>query len=119
MNKRLYPITILVVVLAAVAVAGYLMPAQSEETPVRVLLPNKGGKVVFEHQVHAETYGIECDSCHHTGDYTPCSDCHTAASPEEGVPGLMEAYHQSCMGCHEETGAGPYGKDQCNQCHLK
>lgn len=119
MNRRLYPITILVVLLAVVAAAGYLIPAGAEETPVRVLLPNKGGKVVFEHKTHAETYGLECDACHHTGDYVPCSDCHNAQSAEDGIPNAMEAFHQNCMGCHEETGAGPYGKDQCNQCHLK
>ena len=109
------------VLLAVVAAAGYLVPAGEEEQPVRVLLPNKGGKVVFEHRAHAEAYGIECDTCHHTGDYdTPCAECHNAeAAEEQGIPNLMEAFHQNCMGCHEETGAGPYVKDQCNQCHLK
>lgn len=121
MNKRLYPITILVALLAVVAAAGYLAPAGEETQPVRVLLPNKGGKVVFEHLAHAETYGIECDACHHTGDYEiPCVECHNAeAAEEQGIPNRMEAFHMNCMGCHEEMGAGPYEKDQCNQCHLK
>ena len=86
-----------------------------------LLLPNKGGKVVFEHLAHAETYGIECDACHHTGDYEiPCGECHNAeAAEEQGIPARMEAFHLNCMGCHEEMGVGPYGKDQCNQCHVK
>lgn len=121
MNRRLYPITILVVLLAVVAAAGYLIPAGAHEQPVRVLLPNKGGKVVFDHRVHVEDYSLECDACHHTGDYeTPCAECHNAeAAEEQGIPNQMEAFHQNCMSCHEKTGGGPYGKDQCNQCHLK
>ena len=49
----------------------------------------------------------------------PCSDCHSKVSDDPDVPGLMDAYHQSCMGCHEEIDAGPYTQDQCNQCHFK
>ena len=117
MNRRLYPITILVVVLAVVAAAGYLIPAGAEDMPIRVQLPNKGGTVMFEHAAHIEGYGLDCDTCHHTGDYVPCTECHSEQGDED-FPSAMDAFHQQCMGCHEEMG-GPYEKDQCNQCHLK
>lgn len=122
MSRRFYPIALLVVVLYMVSAASYLVSPQSEATesgPVRVLLPNKGGKVVFDHQVHAASYQLACDLCHHTGDMIACGECHTATSADDGILNRMDAFHQSCMGCHEETGAGPWEKDQCNQCHLK
>ena len=110
MEKRLYPIVLLTVLLALLAAAGYI-------------LDNKGGKIVFEHKAHAEGYGLECSSCHHAENLdkgiSPCGECHNAETAEFGLLNRMEAFHQSCMGCHEEVGSGPYGKDQCNQCHLK
>jgi len=107
-------------ILAVVAIAGYLWPIPAAEQPVRVLLPNKGGPVVFDHLIHVELTG-DCDRCHHTGDYVACgeSGCHDAEAADSGLPTRMEAFHQSCMGCHEEVGAGPWEKDQCKQCHLK
>ncbi len=123
MEKRLYPITLLTALLGLLAVAGYVLPHSEETTPTRVLLDNKGGKVVFEHKAHAEGYGLECATCHHAENLekgvSPCGECHNAATAEFNIPDRMEAFHLRCMGCHEEVGAGPYGKDQCNQCHLK
>ncbi len=123
MEKRLYPIVLLTVLLALLAAAGYNLPPSEGATPIRVLLDNKGGKIVFEHKAHAEGYGLECSSCHHAENLdkgiSPCGECHNAETAEFGLLNRMEAFHQSCMGCHEEVGSGPYGKDQCNQCHLK
>lgn len=123
MEKRLYPVTLVTVLLALLAVAGYVLPQSGDATPIRILLDNKGGKVVFDHKVHAEDYGLECATCHHAQNLekgiSPCGECHNAETAEFGLPNRMEAFHQSCMGCHEKETAGPYGKDQCNQCHLK
>ncbi len=250
MQKRYLPITVTVVIMAVVALAGYLKPAATEEMPRRVLFDNTGGKVIFSHLAHDKNYGIECATCHHeskdpgknplqcglchppefTQEYLDehpqyfsdpqhcarchhteftgmtwkhdehvenynagsCTDCHHDASIEptpqscgdchqatgdEAMPGLadaahkrcadchqstfdenlagckfchssvefgesetlpatgtcspchaealeqliptrMNAFHDSCMGCHEGIQSGPYKQDACNQCHL-
>ncbi|MFW5837786.1 MAG: cytochrome c3 family protein [Desulfovibrionaceae bacterium] len=48
--------------------------------------------------------------------YAACSTCHDKPV-KELVPITGDAFHQRCMGCHEDMGAGPYGQDACNQCH--
>jgi len=65
-----------------------------------------------------------CKSCHipvdmtqYEGDYTSCNSCHEAETRELVLP-RMNAFHDQCMSCHEEMGAGPYGPDNCNQCHI-
>lgn len=65
-----------------------------------------------------------CKSCHipkdmtdYKGDYSSCGQCHEAETRELVLP-RMNAFHDQCMSCHEEMGAGPYGPDNCNQCHI-
>ena len=60
MEKKFYPITLLTVLLAVFAVGAYVWPQAEEDVPTRILLDNKGGKIVYEHKVHAEGYGLEC-----------------------------------------------------------
>ena len=88
------------------------------ERPVRV-------PVVFEHDIHNETAGMEdCSVCHHlyedgkliedeTSEDQACSECH----PVDGSgdkPSLRRAYHLNCKGCHLKESAGPI---MCAQCH--
>ncbi len=47
-----------------------------------------------------------------------CVSCHIEASPNELMPSTMDAFHGSCIGCHEMVGAGPYTPEQCAQCHT-
>jgi predicted CXXCH cytochrome family protein len=65
-----------------------------------------------------------CKSCHvpkdmtdYKGDFSACNQCHEAETRELVLP-RMNAFHDQCMSCHEEMGAGPYGPDNCNQCHI-
>lgn len=66
-----------------------------------------------------------CQNCHEmeTFDgesvpgYTPCGTCHDQKI-EELVPTRMDAFHDGCMSCHEESGKGPYKPDECKQCHM-
>ena len=123
MEKNFYPITLLTVLLAVFAVGAYVWPQAEEDVPTRILLDKKGGKIVYEHKVHAEGYGLECSTCHHyenlENGVTACGECHNALTAEYDLPDRMEAFHLRCMGCHEEVGSGPYEQDQCNLCHLK
>lgn len=82
--------------------------------------PGQGplSKAQFNHQKH-EAAVSNCDTCHHTGDQTSCSSCHTSqGSPDGGNVQLSQAMHAaqskaSCVGCHyKET-----QKKQCAGCH--
>lgn len=65
-----------------------------------------------------------CKECHQSvdmtqykGDYSDCGACHDAHARDLVLP-RMNAFHDQCMSCHESLGAGPYGPDACNQCHI-
>lgn len=66
-----------------------------------------------------------CQGCHHQsppGQEMPrCSSCHDrrlgAKTTER--PGLMAAYHQQCMGCHERMGIAKPGAQECGACHKE
>jgi DnaJ-class molecular chaperone len=64
---------------------------------------------------------VVCQGCHHhspVGETPPyCGSCHGAPfDPEKPeMPGLYGAYHQQCIGCHQEMGIGATG---CNDCHA-
>lgn len=64
-----------------------------------------------------------CSNCHELNDpetldkpYARCSRCHDRPV-KQLVPTTGDAFHQQCMGCHKDQGAGPYGQNACNQCH--
>lgn len=76
--------------------------------------------VRFSHGNHSSVAG-ECGSCHHhseVGQTPPCQKCHGASleSKGSGMPGLKDAYHRQCMGCHKDMGTGPVG---CGECHIQ
>jgi len=82
------------------------------------------GPVRFMHMKHA-TVVKDCLVCHHhrpaeadAPEAVRCSACHqkSFSSKTQGRVGLKAAYHQQCMGCHEEMAEGPVG---CMDCHAK
>lgn len=68
--------------------------------------------------------GTICQGCHHNSPVSKqpprCSHCHSASFDDQqkpNAPGLNGAYHQQCLGCHEEMGLEkPAG---CAGCHKK
>jgi hypothetical protein len=80
--------------------------------------------VRFMHSRHAASEQ-DCALCHHyrptdpdAKETTRCSACHQE-SFKSGHPeriGLKAAYHQQCMGCHQNRAKGPV---DCNGCHMK
>ncbi len=88
--------------------------------------------VKFTHEKHADRYP-NCTECHHTYEYQsgkrannwngegqPCSECHKAKEDGKKVS-LMNAYHETCTGCHRTLGtegkkAGPV---TCGDCHVR
>ena len=51
--------------------------------------------------------------------FANCTVCHTSQAVEDLIPGRMQAFHNSCMKCHEALGKGPFDQKSCNQCHTK
>jgi hypothetical protein len=132
LQKRFLLITILTGILCTAALVGYLVPARSDAPPVRVLLDNKGGKIIFTHKVHADMAGRACADCHHTSGESSmppaCSKCHVKKFDE-----TFAAAHQSsfaddqCASCHHpaavmdkfshDAHANDYAAGDCQSCH--
>ena len=120
MEKRLYPIVLLTVLLALLAAAGYILPPSGGATPMRVLLDNKGGKIVFEHKAHAEGYGLERSSCHHAENLdqgsSPCGECHNAETAEFGLLKQNGVHSiKAARAAMRKSGSGPPGKETITQ----
>ena len=95
-------------------------PVKTPEKPIRIMLKNAGGNVLFDHKEHvAESgYAVACEDCHHDieneGDKpSACGECHKPSDAED-APKRSDAFHSQCKTCHEE-GGGPV---DCAQCHA-
>ena len=134
-----YALAVILLVVGAVSYAYY--PVEEPEQPLRVMYKSVAGKVLFDHQTHlAESgYGISCLDCHHhpqdeeSPDLRACGDCHHPPTEDEPVPVACmdchdsdevedsemgksaDAFHEQCMGCHNEYEAGPV---DCSGCHV-
>lgn len=90
--------------------------------------------VEFNHLLHYEI--IDCMDCHH--DYVEikgkkenvwdmfsgknyCSDCHTVSGDDATGLGLMQAFHEQCVGCHQEylRQGRNTGYIMCGECHVR
>lgn len=82
---------------------------------------------VFNHEAHNETAEIyDCNECHHvyedgerladeSSEDQMCSECHELDASGR-TPGLMNAFHLNCKGCHVSQKKGPV---MCGECHRK
>ncbi|MFP4392187.1 MAG: acidic tetraheme cytochrome c3 TmcA [Desulfohalobiaceae bacterium] len=89
---------------------------------------NQRPAAVFVHDEHNEQAEIhDCSVCHHVyedGELVEgamsvgedCADCHSLEGDQENPIGLMDAYHQQCINCHEQEKQGPLA---CGECHVK
>jgi hypothetical protein len=132
LQKRYVPIAIVTGILLLVAMGGYLVPANSQGPPVRVLLDNKGGKVILNHAEHIADMGGRCMDCHHNSDGDPnppaCSSCHVAKfGPEFAAAHQQTMDRKQCASCHHAGAtidafnhaehAEDYAADDCAACH--
>jgi hypothetical protein len=66
-----------------------------------------------------------CQGCHHNSPAAPkppqCGSCHGRTSDALNLtrPGLMAAYHQQCLECHERMGLAKPASRECTACHAK
>ncbi len=69
--------------------------------------------------------GTLCRGCHHNSPATKtpprCVSCHDKPFQEKTLfrPGLMAAYHQQCMGCHDQMGIEKPASRDCIGCHKE
>jgi len=127
MNKK-----VLLIFILSLTSLIFLFSAHSQEDMQSIsadaFINPRRPPVVFRHDAHNETAGIEeCYICHHVYDESgklvedessedqSCSDCHELAR-SGNKPALMKAYHANCKGCHKQKEKGPV---MCGQCHVK
>jgi len=70
------------------------------------------------HQGEEDVGSVACFDCHAEKRFSAQYLDELEQKPllfHVGKPGLMGAYHQNCLGCHEETD-GPTG---CQDCHVR
>ncbi len=110
-----------VLIMAVFLITGIVCYASFSPTPpaepVRQVFQNDAGKVLFTHQTHTETYLLDCMDCHHNlmdDEEYNCSVCHEETG-DEYLLSRTDAFHEQCIGCHADYGAGPV---ECNSCHV-
>ena len=113
--KMAIRIMIAFLAIGIVCYAAFSPPVLGEgEEPLRIMLLNQSGPVLFAHTSHIDDYGIECESCHHTDDDTyNCSECHEKTGDED-VPSRADSLHAQCIDCHEEYDLSV----DCTSCHA-
>jgi hypothetical protein len=69
--------------------------------------------------------GTLCQGCHHNSPATKkppqCASCHGKPFQDSDMfrPGLMAAYHQQCMGCHDQMEIEKPAARDCTGCHKE
>lgn len=139
-NNKYIPIAAIVAVLLVSAVALLLWPEERRADPVRVVMDNAGGRVIFTHLTHVEDYGYDCTDCHHDdiGQASPvaCGNCHPPEFGDGFRTGHASRFEsdEACLRCHDEKPVGPLKAEdrpstediplradafhrQCMQCH--
>ena len=133
MPRRHVFVTVFCCLMALVAVVGYTHDTVGK-TPVRLLLENAGGRVVFDHRRHAEDYKVACETCHHESaeareNVQPCGACHgvdfDGSFREDHVAAFADD-ETTCATCHH-MGSAPAKWDHaahaeeyglsCTDCH--
>jgi hypothetical protein len=69
--------------------------------------------------------GTLCMGCHHNSPAAKnpprCGSCHGKPFEAKNMskPGLMGAYHQQCLGCHDAMGIVKPNNRDCTGCHIE
>lgn len=115
-----YGLGIILLVVGIVCYAAF--PNRTPENPVRIFYTSAAGNVLFDMKEHTDEngFGIACVDCHHDIESAsetpdPCQDCHLANKEDsEGELNTQDAFHKTCIDCHELDGLAPV---ECDQCH--
>jgi hypothetical protein len=104
--------------------AKQFAPAEMPHRKVIAALMDKAAASPLAGSFHLEK-GTICQGCHHNSPASKqpprCSHCHGQAfDPDKPhTPGLMGAYHQQCIGCHEEMNLEKPKAVDCTACHKE
>lgn len=127
LNKKEFIVAALVfLICCGASLYGYVFrPPSLPENPLRVVMPNTGGTVLFPHKHHFDDDGgaFECEDCHH--DYDPdevpprelhCMACHYNNQDVVETVCVDDPAHPRCIGkkcneCHEG--------EECSFCHRR
>jgi hypothetical protein len=111
---------------AASSPAADAVRTTSPATVVMVLPSDLGAMerpaVEFNHEVHATAYEAEgCETCHARDDQQRLRTGLAAAAGINDRDGLITAYHDTCISCHEQRSASSLssGPVTCGECHVK
>ncbi len=117
MQKRYISILIALSIAIILAAIGFFVPAEQEEkVPVRLLLENTGGAVVFDHKVHVEKYALECVACHHELSPNTASSADLEVLDCGSCHGIL--FDEKFVAEHQDMEKGIYtSKMQCATCH--
>lgn len=115
------------------SIAQYYEPVNFDHAMHADMVGKNKCATCHHHTVGTPVMNATCKKCHANSgkaDSAACKDCHPAKRFEAEYltqleadhqlyhvdkPGLKGAYHQNCLGCHEEMG-GPTG---CQDCHAR
>jgi len=113
-----YCLTAILFVVGVVCYAAF--PEKMPGDPIRIMLTNTGGNVLFDHKEHAseDGYGLACADCHHMWEDEgnrpqSCTECHEVDG--EDPMKRSDALHMQCIDCHKEDGTAPA---ECAGCHA-
>ncbi len=122
-NERILAYCLLVILFSVGVVCYAAFPEKKPDQPIRIMFKSTAGNVLFDHKVHTSEsgYALECVDCHHDMEEgeekaTACGECHgPEAEEEDDPPKRSDAFHQQCIGCHEDDGTAPA---KCEECHF-
>ena len=125
-NALLFPI-LLTVITVGFASASEQPLRQVAPATVTMQFPATFGDmqrpaVEFDHKTHTDALEAEgCETCHRIDDNGVLIPRLASGLDIENRDDLIDAYHDSCMGCHRERSdealaAGPL---TCGECHVK
>jgi hypothetical protein len=135
LKNRYAPIIVVCGLLVLLIIGGQIVPAPSEELPVRLSMQNKGGHVLFTHARHVDyvdKMGGGCVDCHHESETpsltpVPCGSCHaTEFDAQFTADHQKDLPRETCTLCHHaELGKLTYSHDDhmdeyassCTDCH--
>lgn len=89
--------------IAVALVASATAAAQTKKPPEKLVLPNKGGDVIFTHATHIDREKSEC------------ATCHEKLWPQSTAEPLKNS--NGCKTCHHADGRAFEMKGQCAKCH--
>ena len=128
MHRTTLPLLVLICVLASGTIfASEQAPRQVAPATVTMQLPPTFGEmqrpaIEFDHSAHTEALEAQgCETCHRIDDKGVLIPQLKMGLEIVERDDLIDAYHDSCIGCHRERAADALssGPVTCGECHVR